>query len=392
MTSTGPDNTASGQTTDAVKADLQVFRTNNFDLLRLGAAMQVAILHSAGHLNVGDPDSSWILSILHHFPGVPIFFFISGFLISRSYESNSRLNEYSRNRGFRIFPALWGCLAISLLLVWASGYFATIDLPWGKFLIWIGGQLTFVQFWNPDFMRGYGSGVLNGALWTICVELQFYVITPIIYFCLRRLPKRSFDKAIIALIVFFILVHLAYFKVLRAFDLIDGELLFFKLFNISFPPWFYMFLIGVWAQRNFEMMRAFTRGPIRLLVFLTIFGVFHSIMMMLFGKVVSGQYLDPMSYILLCLCILSAAYTMPELAGRILRRNDISYGVYIYHMPIVNLLIWFGLVGTLGNLALAIASTIVLATISWVLIERPAMKLKRHALNPLKSSRAKTAG
>jgi peptidoglycan/LPS O-acetylase OafA/YrhL len=382
--------TPTGKTVD--KVALQRFRTNNFDLLRLAAAGQVAILHSAELMGVSDPDNSWFLALLHHFPGVPIFFFISGFLISRSFESNSALNDYARNRGFRIFPALWGCLAVSLLMVWMSGYFATIEIPWDKFLLWVGGQLTVVQFWNPDFLRGYGIGTLNGPLWTICVELQFYVVTPIIYFLLRPLSKRSFDKALIALIVFFILVHLAFFKGLRQYELVDGENILVKLFQISFPPWIYMFLIGVWAQRNFEMMRTFTRGPLRLVAFLVAFFVFHTVMKMLFGKIVSGQQLDPLSYLLLCLCILSAAYTMPDLAGRILKRNDISYGVYIYHMPVVNLFMWFGLVSSIGYLGLALASTVVLATLSWFLIERPSMKMKRHALNPLKSRKRAASG
>ena len=54
---------------------------NNFDLIRLLAASQVAITHSAEHLNL----HSWVFDALRFFPGAPIFFFISGYLIYASY-------------------------------------------------------------------------------------------------------------------------------------------------------------------------------------------------------------------------------------------------------------------------------------------------------------------
>ena len=83
---------------------------NNFDLIRLFAASQVALSHIATHLGVESP----VLSILSLFPGVPIFFFVSGYLVYGSYEqssknSNGNLNFFI-NRFLRLYPALWLCL------------------------------------------------------------------------------------------------------------------------------------------------------------------------------------------------------------------------------------------------------------------------------------------
>ena len=61
---------------------------NNFNLIRLFAALQVAIVHSAGYLNI---DIQY-LKFLDLFPGVPIFFFISGFLIIKSFKKNKKIN------------------------------------------------------------------------------------------------------------------------------------------------------------------------------------------------------------------------------------------------------------------------------------------------------------
>ena len=53
------------------------------------------------------------------------------------------------------------------------------------------------------------------------------------------------------------------------------------------------------------------------------------------------------SNILLSILTISLAYTLPKL-GKILKGNDISYGMYIYHMLVINSLIALGYVGQLS--------------------------------------------
>ena len=68
--------------------------SNNFNLIRLFAALQVAIVHSASYLNI---DIQY-LKFLDLFPGVPIFFFISGFLMIKSFKKNfSQLLQKNNN-------------------------------------------------------------------------------------------------------------------------------------------------------------------------------------------------------------------------------------------------------------------------------------------------------
>src|SRR6266436_40126 len=74
-------------------------RNNNLEWLRLIFAVQVVFVHAAEHLNFAIP------AIIGHFPGVPAFFFVSGFLIYASY-LNAPGRRYFENRFLRLFPAL----------------------------------------------------------------------------------------------------------------------------------------------------------------------------------------------------------------------------------------------------------------------------------------------
>ena len=261
-------------------------------------------------------------------------------------------------------------------------------MPLKTFLIWSVTQLSFLQFYNPTFMDGFGNGVLNGSLWTISVELQFYVITPLLYMSLRAIPKFAFDLVLVALIVLFAGFNIFYHHMIPDFKLLEPDSMVMKLGYVSFAPWVYMFFIGVLAQRNFEPLRNLCVGIVRLPLFVILYFLVSYLTIDVLGPGEAGQTMDPFSYIALCFCIMSIAYTLPNLANKILRRNDISYGLCIYHMPVVNLFIYLGYTGRISHQLMAIGCAVVLASLSWFLIERPAMKLKRHALNPLKAIRS----
>jgi len=79
------------------------FGLNNFDLLRILAATQVLYFHTIFHLKIDAP--SWTL-VFQYFPGVPIFFVISGYLVSASYERSESLMRYFWNRPAAMFTVI----------------------------------------------------------------------------------------------------------------------------------------------------------------------------------------------------------------------------------------------------------------------------------------------
>jgi peptidoglycan/LPS O-acetylase OafA/YrhL len=350
------------------------FLKNNFDLIRLFAAFQVALVHV---FRIMEIETAWIGSFILHifylFPGVPIFFFISGFLISRSYENNSCLKEYFINRVLRLYPGLIVCVAFSIVLVMASGYLQGKGVQWFELVALFLSKATFFQFYNPEFMRAYGDGVLNGSLWTITVEIQFYLLIPVLFFLLSRKPPQcTTNCALIVLTVLFFILNRIY-AVLP--DMVDTSLI-TKLIGVSFFPWFYIFLLGVLIQRNFELFHAYLAGK-----FYLIFPLYLVFAYMLsdFGGAF-GNNSNPLVVVLLILTVFAFAYSMPAVSKKVLRGNDMSYGLYIYHMPVVNLLLYSGLYRKTEYGFVALMACILLAAISWLIIEKPALRLKRHPL------------
>lgn len=341
------------------------FKKNNFDLVRLMAALQVAIVHGFEHLGV--EQGRVFVNFISIFPGVPIFFVISGFLISASWERDSSLGSYIRNRVLRIYPALWACLLFSVLTVYLVYPFDT-NIP--EFFSWVLAQTTFVQFYNPEFLRGYGVGVLNGSLWTIPVELQFYVLLPFLYLFFDRIGWRPL--ALLLFLLIFVGLNQIY---IGSRGQSEGVIV--KLFGVSILPYLYMFLIGVLLQRNLAFVEKYLAS--KALLWLLVFLVTAAASRML-GFNYSGNDLNPILAISIALLTISFSYSYTARFSTLLKGNDISYGVYIYHMVIVNVLVHSKIFTPGLSFFVMLISTVLIAYLSWVLIEKRALLLKKRSL------------
>jgi len=96
-----------------------------------------------------------------------------------------------------------------------------------------------------------------------------------------------------------------------------------------------------------------------------------------------GNNINPVIFIFLVALIFSSAYSFTNLSNRLLKGNDISYGTYIYHMPVINFMLYHGFTEDFKYALYVFFITIVLALISWSLIEKKSLALKKHPLNPL---------
>ncbi|MCC6509050.1 MAG: acyltransferase [Pirellulaceae bacterium] len=359
-------------------------RRNNFDLLRLFAASQVAYLHVANNLQV---ELTGVLlglrNTLEYFPGVPIFFVISGFLISASLDRNPDLRSYAINRFLRIYPGLWASTLVTLLAIVFFGdrIWRAIELSGDSatYIVskWLAAQVTFAQYYNPFLLKAnYGVGHLNGSLWTIPVELQFYVTLPMVVLLRGGGAARIQNgRLIVATGLLFAISWLWQSHVLGLLVFSENLAL---LVKVSLLPYLYMFMLGIILQCNFDFVKDILTG--RGLLWLTFYIAVSWVLLHAFNVPVGTNTPNILSMTILAIAVVSIAFTRGNLSEQILRGNDISYGTYVYHMIVANFAFELGYRGTTTVLAVVLLITYILSIASWVVIEEPALRLKRTSL------------
>lgn len=346
-------------------------RTNNFDLIRLLAALQVLILHHF-YLFYNDgrdvyPD---LEKVLWFFPGVNIFFLISGFLIFASLQKNP-LKNFTRNRILRIYPGLICCFIFTVLLLISSGKLTIKEIFSTDFLKWLTAQLTVFQFYNPDIVRDFGFGPPNGALWTISMEIQFYTISAFLWYYFLSLKSLKRQNIILSLIL--ICSILANITI----NHLDNETLLYKLLNASFAGYFYFFLIGalIWLNQQY-LMKLFAG---RFIYWLSIYII--TILVMQTNGMEFTRYQFNFNHLLMIILlagfVFSAAFSNKALADNLLKRNDISYGIYLYHMPLLNLFVELDWNKNVLLMLVLMSISCLTGYISWKLIEKPFLLKKK---------------
>ncbi|HZL37963.1 MAG TPA: acyltransferase [Tepidisphaeraceae bacterium] len=359
---------------------MNVRERNNFDLIRLFAASQVVLLHSLTHFSLIPASGFWarIIDGVRWFPGVPIFFVVSGFLITPSLERSATLAQYARKRVLRIYPALWCYVGVCLALLAALGVIRLSTLGHRWFWMWVGCQVTVFQAWNPEQLRHFGAGAVNGSLWTIPVEVGFYVGIALLYavFGLRKGGKWAATAVFVAAGA----VSLATWRIFQVGTFAPTHGFFGKALSMTPLPHFWIWLLGALAYKHFDRVRPFVAGW-----FVPWFAAY----------LVLGRWLSlhqELMYPMLGIVTLSAAYSMPGTSRALLRGNDISYGVYLYHMLAINALIALDLPRIGWTVIAVFGCAFAVACASWLLVERPALRLKSSARQAGRSTHATAIG
>ena len=362
------------------KSILIDYKTNNLNFIRLFAAFQVLIDHLISHL-FSAPES---VKYVHMFNGVPIFFTISGYLIFWSYDNNPKLKNYFFNRFLRIYPALFCSFIITVFLLLI---FQTIDLNDVKsssFIFWILSQLTFIQQFTPSVVHGFGGfGNPNPPLWTISVEILLYCSIPFLYGLINKYSKKAKTLIII------VLAAISYIE--NSTDIMHSYLEslssngYYKIFLIpffQFISFFFFFAFGILFYLHKEKLTRRVINKVHIL--LPVYILFSVILVQI--NYYPGNYhpniLELFNHLLLVFCIFSVAYTKSGLTSRVLGKTDISYGLYIYHFLVINVFRELGLFSEWWFIP-CMALCFFVGHLSWILVEKPVLKLKKISLHKI---------
>ena len=333
----------------------RVRRDNCFDFLRYLFAFSLILVHFC---TLTETEQFWVISGQTR---VKAFFTITGFLVVYSYLRHDNLKTYATKRLRRIMPAyvtvIIFCTVAGLAVTPASTTeYITSAQTW-RYLAANLTMLNFIEPSLPGLFPGHYEEAVNGSLWSMKFEMLFYALIPIIIWLMRRYGKLAVLIAVFA-------VYLAY-RV--TFDYLEDH----------HPE---VALYGAINHASFNTMVYFFSGMVLILYFdifcrhvRIIFPATVALLLLLHvANLYVLNYIEPLLFSALLIGV--AYYCRP--LNFLQHHDNISYGLYLYHYPVIQVLIMAGVhrYNIWLTFALALAITIALAALSWHYIEKPILK------------------
>lgn len=312
--------------------------------------------------------------------GVVVFFVLSGFLLSRPWYAAAlegrrppSLRRFIRARAARIAPAYYAALIGSIVLLWGLAGTPGLRLPPAEQLpLFVG----FAQNLSPASVMK-----LNPPMWSLAVEMSFYVLLPLLGWLAVRLPPRRRAQAIVplALVAGGLVFNWAIAG--RGIGMVGSKSL------PAMLPYFALGMLAAIALHRRSLARRTRRGFIGGGLALVASDAFLKAAV---PAGVTGLPSDDLEQSFLILRDLPSAIgfalvvaglaTAPRsavLGGQVMRGlGAISYPLYLWHVPVLLALRGHGLLPLDPLLALAVAVGPVLAisALSWVVVEQPVLR------------------
>lgn len=336
-------------------------RDNCFDFLRFLFAFNVVL----GHLTVIAlfPELQQYSRFFDTGLSVTGFFVISGFLIAQSFDRSSSIQSYFSKRAKRLLPAY-----ILVVLACAFGLVVLSALPAKEYFLsaewwrYLGANLTFLNFLQPSLPGVFESSYINDnsvnpALWTLKIEVGFYLIIPLLMMWLRRSIRPW-----LILSSLYILAVIYRNGLLSLADMTGTEMYSFLARQLpGFMSYFAAGMAGYIYKDYFLKYKNHIITPA-----LLVFGIEYYYGLDIFTPLCWG------------IIVLWAAYSLPAL-NNFAKYGDISYGIYIYHGPILKTLLTLGAFTSIGiwpAVVLYVVIVVAFGLASWHLLENRFLQRK----------------
>lgn len=353
--------------------------------LRGVAAIGVLITHVSFQTGI-DP-ATHIGGFLTRFDFfVSVFFGLSGFLLWRS--GNFSFKRYYSRRFWRIVPAYWVCVLLTLVFV---------PVAYRASPLTVLSTLTFTQMYVPN---GYHGGLTH--LWSLCVEVAFYLVVPFLWLLLKNL---SAVQRILAIIILALLtLGWAFLPLVNLEPTADWPNM--QIFPPAFFAWFAVGMIaaeleglGIELKESgflssvLHSLRRRLRLPSRTVAIgrRWPWWLAAAFFMWLAGQDFYGPVglvhpkphefaLRIIAGTLTCACLLLpyALNNSPSLLDSVWFRKlgKISYSVFLWHIPVLSIMFPLTGIRTFSGgfwviLILTLAVSVVVSWCSYVLVEQP---------------------
>lgn len=321
---------------------------NNFDFLRFFAASLVILSHSYPLLRGSDETEPFQVltgNMTFGLLAIAIFFMMSGYLISTSWNNEPSLIRFFWKRCLRIYPGIILTTLFSLLIIGPlntslsfAEYFGNISL-----IKYASSIVLFRQDPLPGvFLNTPFPVAVNGSLWSVFLEFTMYVLVALIGL-IGLLKKR---EAIIVLLILEVLLLYRYTE----FTGIAQCVVYFMI----------GVLYNVYQDRikyNYKII--FVLLPFWIITFKT-------------------ELYPFISFIFISYLMFYTAFLPVRSLHRFGKHGDFSYGLYIFAFPIQQTIVnlWPGNLNTHEFFILSMGLTLPMAILSWKLVESRALKMK----------------
>lgn len=333
------------------------YNKNALDVFRIIATVQVFLGHMITHFTMQNAP----VNAVYFVRGVPILFVLCGFLAAKSLEGRG-VKNWLIGRAIRILPGFWACIVINTAIILLVYETKPTFLEAGIYGV---TQFFGMNFYTGDWLRGYGTGVPNGVLWTIPVQIQFFLLVPVLAKGLRRTNAAQGGIIVGALALLSILLEKS-----------SGFLpeIVNKLIDVTVFPYLYFLIAGMvgWYHRD-------TIIPALKKCKWVILGIYVGWKLMenhlAFPRIFDGVLYNTVTTLLMASLIFAFAF-----CGSWRLKKDLTFGFYLYHMVFVNLALHFGITsleplwqGCLLTAGIA-AVSLICAWLSQTLVEGPVVK------------------
>ncbi|GJM02836.1 MAG: hypothetical protein DHS20C08_13370 [Rhodomicrobium sp.] len=341
--------------TEADSPATDLSRDDNFKLMRLLTALVVAATHSLWVVYGLHPSNDWPLNLLMQAShcGICIFFGFSGYLITKSLSNRPDLFRYGVARFLRICPLLFVASVIMAFVVGPLVSELSFHDYYGDWRLW--AYVPFSTFAYPDmtlpgvFVNAPSESEVNISLWTLRYELIAYAGMALIA-ALGLLGQRFvWVWAGAAIFAYAVITYLTPLRSEVAF--LDHGLRFG-----------FAFLMGIllFSYRH--------------IIPLNFFGVVFVVGLAWLTN--SSGYMEPFRIIALTYTAIWIA-TKPALMQPFNRLGDFSYGVFVFHWPIAQVVLQYNPAISYPELLLNVLPlALMMAILSWYGIERPLLSSK----------------
>ena len=254
---------------------------------------------------------------------VCVFFILSGFWVTKSFLSTGNIKAYAIKRIKRLLPMYYLTVFFFALIccfysdLGMKAYFSS----W-HFWKYLFCNSIYLNFMCPSLPGVFNGVAINGALWTIKVEIGFYIILPILIYFLRKFDSKKKQNLFLIIIYVLSVIWNESLSHLATIIHIPSQL------SHQLPGFMSYFVMGMLLLFNWETLISKKN-----------YYIVPAVIIFAFHYFTKTEILMPCALTMILMWTGTNLLTFKKIGTPV----DYSYGMYLFHFPLVHIYTHHGL-------------------------------------------------